>query len=490
MRAKGSALPSETSDRLDAALATFEGVLAGPEPKGSHAHDHGDRVVVVLAFEDDVRGRTAALVTDQIFRRLGNGGRLDGRAPVSADAALACDCPTPDADYYGLSRQQAEVFERTLRYAADMGYDADRDASPGSLRDMDPGSGTPLFVLLSHAFETFSHCYTDAGADGGFTPSLGVWSNVLRPFDDGDLDQPELIRRTVVSRRAMRALVRDLERRGWLRVDKPTRGRSVLRLTTAGQRARETGVRLVEAAEREFANRFGSDHTASLRKALVEVVDRLELELPWFLTGYGLADSSPTGGQHVPAQTGPPRIPAHGADWPVVLRDPGAGSAGQPLSALLSKTLAAYRIDYEWDMRGHGTGLDFVANFLRYVDDDGIDLTTASALGGVTGNGRSAVERHFVVVAEPRRGRGVPRRVHLTPKGKQAREAYPYLVARVEREWAERHGACIGRLREVLESFDESFDADLPDHPAPTDWLYRSMLAGSAASRAGGTAHG
>ena len=479
-------MSSETCNRLDAALATFEGVVAGQGAKGSHVHDHGDHVVVALVFDGGVRGQAAALVTGQIFRQLGNGARLDGRAPVSADAALACGCPTPDAEFYGLSKQQAEVFVRVLRYATDMGYDPFRDRSPDSPPGIDPVFGTPLFVLLSHAFETLSRCYDVAGADGEFTPSLGVWSNVLRPFDDDDLDQPELIRRTVVSRRAMRALVRDLERRAWLRVDKPARGRSVLRLTAAGERARQAGARLVEAAEGEFAHRFGADRTASLREVLVEVVDRLELELPWFLTGYGLADSSPTGGQHVPAQTGPPRIPAHGADWPVVLKDPAAGSTGQPLSALLSKTLAAYRIDYEWDMRGHGTGLDFVANLLQYVDDDGIDLARASAKGGVTGNGRSALERHFVVVAEPRRGRGAPRRVHLSPKGRQARDTYPYLVARLEREWAERYGACVGRMRKALESLDEDFDTDLPNHPSTTDWLYRSMLAGSAASRAGG----
>ena len=477
-------MASETCDRLDAALATFEGVVAGQGPKGSHTHDRGDHVVLALVFEDGARGRAAALVTGQILRRLGNGVRLDGRAPVSADAALACGCPTPDAEFYGLSKQQAEVFDRALRYATDMGYDPYRDGSPDLPPDMGSVSGTPLFVLLSHAFETVSRCYANAGTDGEFTPSLGVWSNVLRPFDDGDLDQPELIRRTVVSRRAMRALVRDLERRGWLRVDKPARGRSVLRLTAAGRRARQAGVHRVGAAEREFVTRFGSDRTASLREALVEVVDQLETELPWFLTGYGLADSSLTGGQHVPAQTGPPRIPAHGADWPVVLKNPAVASVAQPLSALLSKALAAYRIDYEWDMWGHGTGLDFVANFLQYVDDDGVDLTTASATGGVTGNGRSAAERHFVVVAEPRRGRGVSRRVYLTPKGRQARDTYPYLVAHVERKWAERYGAaCVDRLHKVLESLDEDFDPDLPNCPATTDWLYRSMLAGSAASR-------
>ena len=476
-------MPSGIRDRLDAAFAEFDGIVAGPGPAGSHVHAHDDRVVVALAFEGNLRGRTAALTMDQIFRRLGNGARLDGRAPVSADASLACDCPTPDASFYGLTKLQAEVFDRALRYATHMGYDPFADNVPNSLPGAEPVPLSPLFVFLSHAFETLCRCYACIGPDGGSTPSLGVWSNVLRPFEARVLEQPELIRRTVVSRRAVRALVRDLERRRWLEVDKPARGKSLLRLTATGRRAREAGARLVEAAEAEFTARFGADRTARLREALIGIVDQLEIELPWHLTGYGLADSSLTGGDHVPAQPGPPRVPAHGADWPVVPKDPAADVSAQPLTALLSKALAAFRIDYEWGMRGHGTGLDFIANFLQFVDDDGVDLATASARGGVTGNGRSAVERHLVVVAEPTRGRGATRRVYLTPKGRQARDTYLHLVAKVEKEWGCRFGDCVTDLRDALASLDPDLDADLPNYPSSTDWLHRSMLAGSAAQR-------
>ena len=476
-------MPSGISSRLDAAFAEFEGIVAGAGPTGSHVHAHDDGVAVALAFEDNLPGRTAALTTDQIFRRLGSGARLDGRAPVSADASLACDCGTPDASFYGLTKLQAEVFDRALRYATHMGYDPFADNVPNSLPGAEPVSRPPLFVRLSRAFGTLCRCYASASAGDGSIPSPGVWSNVLRPFEAGVLEQSELIRRTVVSRRAVRALVRDLERQGWLEVDKPTRGKTLLRLTAAGLRAREAGARLVEAAEAEFAARFGAARTGRMREALVEIVDQLEIELPWHLTGYGLVDSSVTGGDHVPAQLGPPRVPAHGADWPVVPKDPVADVSAQPLSALLSKALAAFRIDYEWGMRGHGTGLDFIANFLQFVDDDGVDLNTASTRGGVTGNGRSALERHFVVVAEPTRGRGATRRVYLTPKGRQARDSYPHLVAKVEKEWGCRFGDCVTDLRDALGSLDGDLDADLPNYPSTTDWLYRSMLAGSAAQR-------
>ena len=472
-------MADDISGRLGSAFADFEGIASNGRT-GSHVHDHGDRVVVALVFENHTRGLAASLTTGYILQRMGNGARLDGRAPVSADAALACGCGTPDAAFYALSVQQAEVFHRVLRYATDMGYDphGDRSADP-----VDPGSRTPLFVILGHAFETFHGCYESVRGLDASLPSLGVWSNVLRVFDDDVVDAPDLVRRAVVSRRTVRAVARDLERMGWLEVEKPARGKTAFRLTSEGCRARAAGARLVEAAQADFVSRFGSDRVPGLHGALARLVDQLDIELPWHLTGYGLADSSPTGGNHVPAPEGPARIPAHGADWPVVVKDPLADSSGQPLSALLSKALAAYRIDYEWDMRGHGTGLDFIANFLARVDDEGVDLKAASALAGVTGNGRSALERHLVVVVEPRRGRGSSRRVHLTPKGRQARDGHPGLVARLERDWHARYGACVDDLRSVLESLDEDFDTDLPNFPDPTDWLYRSMLAGSAAQR-------
>lgn len=487
-----TAFRSRVSDALDAVFADFAGIVGDSGSRGSHVHDYGERVVLAILFDDNVSGCAAALAVDHVLKRLGNGVRLDGRAPVSADARLDCGCGTVGASFYGLSKQQAAVFHRALRYAMDMGYDPRADRSPG------PGFGagggpvrTPLFVHLSRAFETYRGCYESArkgrcAAAPLHAPSLGVWSNVLRLFGEGVLDQRQLVRRAVLSRRAVRALVRDLERLGWLLVEKPVRGRTSLRLAAAGDRARDAGATLAETAENDFATRFGVDRVAGLRNALADLVGQLEIELPWYLTGYGLADSSLTGGEHVAGQPGPPRIPPHGADWPVVLKDPDptADPAQQPLPALLSKALAAFRIDYEWDLRGHGTGLDFVANFLTFVGDDGVDLKTASALGGVAGNGRSATERHLVVVAEPRRGRGARRKVYLTPKGKQARDAYPHLVAKVESEWRDRYGDCVDRLRSALDAL--GFDPDLPNYPSTTDWLYQSMLAGSAAQRQAG----
>ena len=475
-------MANETPADLRSIFASFPGIVASGDDGGSHAHVEGDRVVVAMAFEKDVTGRTAAFTVERILARLGTGPRLDGRAPVAADAGLACGCGTPDATFYALSIPQVPVFTRVARYATDMGYDPYRDTASAPSAATGAESGVALSVLLCHAFETLCRAYTGAMSSDGSEPSLGVWSNVLRPFDGDVLDPRDLGRRGVISRRAVRAVVRDLERLEWLTVERPVRGQTLLRLTVTGRRARAAGARFAATAERQFAARFGAERTTALREALVEVVAQFEIELPWCLTGYGLADRSLTGGSHVPEQPGPPRIPAHGADWPVVIRDCSTDATRLPLSALLSKALASFGIDYERGMRGHGTGIDFVANFLQFVGDDGVELKTASAMVGVTGNGRSALERHFVVVTAPATTRGQPRKVYLTPKGKQARDAYPYLAGKTEQDWCDRYGEGVVRLRGTLESM--VFDADLPDYPSTTDWLYRSMLAGSAAERA------
>ena len=82
----------------------------------------------------------------------------------------------------------------------------------------------------------------------------------------------------------------------------------------------------------------------------------------------------------------------------MVIRKPDRVAAGLPLSALLSQVLAAFAIDYERERLGH---LQDVSNFLRFVGDEGVPLARAQVLGGVSGNGKTAHERHVDVVVEP-----------------------------------------------------------------------------------------
>ena len=466
-----------------AALAAFPGIVTRAQRKrGSHVQVDGDRAVVALVFDADIHGTTARLITAYIFSRMGN-RRLDGKAPVRASVAPACASGPKDATYYVCSTGQLAIFVRALQYA--------NATPPGHPRPQAPLAGRPLSTLLGHALVAFERDY-DArrgGARGAsspqetaYTPSLGVWSNVLRVIGDDGVHPRILAERSVLSRRGVRAVVRDLERLGWIRTARGGGGPRVL-LTAAGSRARDKCPPHLAAAEDGWRTTFGARRVATLRKALVALTRQFEIELPWYLTGYGPGDASATGGDYIAAQTGPPRIPHHGQDWPVVLRTAGEDTSQLPLPALLSQALAMFTIDYEWDIAGYAAGLHFTANLLRHIPDEGLPLAQAAPLGDVSGSGKSGTERHLATVVEPGKPRDGTRRVYLTPKGKAARDSYASRLATVEEDWHSRFGACVTALRTALEALDTDFGDNLPDYPNTTAWYWHSMIAGSAAHR-------
>lgn len=451
------------------ALDDFPGIASVGGDGGSRVTASADRVNFAFVFVDDVHGETARLVVDFIMSHMGEGRRLDGRAPVPA---------VPDADgavVYDCSRQQATVFARALTYAS-------AEPMGPALPDAVLGS-TALGVLLSHAFAAFSRDYESKIARRAEAPSLGVWSNVLRVVADDGVSQRDMPKLAVLSRRGLRGVLRDVERLGWVSAVKRGRDRQ-LRPTPIGRRVRDSGRAFVAEVEADWHRDSGS-RLRTLREALAALVCQLDIELPWCLTGYGAADESVTGGDYIAADVGPPRVPHHGQDWPVVLRDATTDASALPLSALLSQALAAFTIDFEWDIRGYGAGLSATSNLLQFVGDDGIPVGQASQLGEVDGSGKAGLERHLVAVVVPGERRDRTRRVYLTPKGKRARDSYPCRVMAVERDWRSRYGSCVDTLRRALEALAGDFGDDLPNYPPTTEWFYHSMRAGSAAMRTG-----
>ena len=472
----GLAREGNMPNSLEAALGSFPGFQkAEGAHLGSHAHEEGEGVVFALGFAPDGAGRVARLVVDFIMSHMGAGRRLDSRAPVRANAALACRCAPQDALFYACSTQQAATFVRMLRYAS--------PTPQGPPRPATTTKKTPLSVLLSHAFATFDEDYEHTLADDAAKPSLGIWGNVLRAIGNDGVPTRDLPTRTVLSRRAARAVLRDLQRLRWIAPEKRG-GASHLRLTTAGRAARDIGAAHIRAVEETWRQRFGTARVGALRQALAALASQFDIELPWHLTGYGLADASVTGGSHVAAQPGPPRIPAHGEDWPVVLRDAGSHTRQLPLPALLSQALAAFTIDYEWDIMGYGAGLLATSNLLRFIGDDGMPLARASALGEVRGNGKAGLERHLVVVVESGKPRDRSRLVYLTPKGRRARDSHAYLLMAMEQDWQRRYGDCVVALRDALESLEQDFGDDLPNYPSTTAWIWHSMNTASGVERA------
>ena len=453
-----------------AALAAFPGIVTRAQRKrGSHAQVEGDRAFVTLAFDGDIHGTTARLTTAYIFARMGH-RRLDGKAPVRPSAAPAGVGGAKDAAYYVCSTAQLAIFLRALHYA--------NATPPEQPRPPAPLDAAPLSTLLGHALVAFERDYD---AQRGQAPSLGVWSNALRVIGADGVHPRNLSERGVLARRGVRAVVRDLERLGW--VEMARRGGPWILLTDAGARAGDKCPPIVAAIESAWRTRFGARRFDALRKALIALTRQFEIELPWCLTGYGPGDASATGGDHIAAQAGPPRIPHHGQDWPVVLRTRGEDTGPLPLPALLSQALAMFTIDYEWDVAGYAAGLHFTANLLRHIPDEGLPLAQAAPRGDVSGNGKSATERHLATVVEPGKPRAGTRLVYLTPKGKAARDSYAARLATVEADWHSRFGGCVTRLRTALEALDADLGDDLPDYPNTTAWYWHSMIAGSAAHR-------
>ena len=433
---------------LDAVFSAYPGIV--DERSGVQAQAGG--LVVTCVFGAGDLGRAAALAVDFIA------GRVGARTTTDADTArLRC------------SATQFVRFQQALYYASELQVGQRPQA-----RLSDP----PLPTLLGRALGAFAHHYDAARGEDRAIPQLGAWANALRVIGPDGTDQRQLGQRAVISKRLAEVVVSRLERRGRVSVEAVAvpgkRGKArLVRLTADGTAARTAGAHLVDTVQEDWRQRFGNDDIVRLRDALASVVDRLPVELPHYVTGYGAADSSVTGGDYVAEDPGPPRIPAHGQDWPVVMRNPDGVAGNLPLPALLSQVLAAFAIDYVRERLGH---LQDVSNFLRFVGDEGVPLARAEILGGVSGNGKTAHERHVDVVVEPGRVSNRDRRVYLTPKGRRMRDAYPHLVAEIERGWCAVYGDAVPAMRSLLTTMTEHFGDDLselPDYPDTNGWIHR-----------------
>ena len=282
----------------------------------------------------------------------------------------------------------------------------------------------------------------------------------------------ELSQRAILSKRVVRVVLRGFTNLGWLESD-PGRNRA-FHLTDRSMTLEGLARRRLAKVEGQWRKRHGPAAITSLRDDLAVIAASLELEWPWYLTGYGPADPSLTGGSYLPAEPGPPRVPGRGTEWPVVPRDASLPATELPLPALLSKVLAAFTVDYEEEHLGP---LGAASVFLAQVPDDAITLARASAICDVGGTGKSAPERHLCVVVEPGRPRDGSRKVYLTPKARRIRDSYPSLVTDIEARWREQFGAgVLDRLRRTLTTLDAETVPGTPDYPDAGAWLHPASL--------------
>jgi hypothetical protein len=308
-----------------------------------------------------------------------------------------------------------------------------RPRCAGPLRSHETIYVTPLNVLLSHLVLDLTR---EAERN---SPGVNVvaWSDFWRVADGAHSRQVHLDAR--ISRRAMKTYLDGHERAGNLLVDG-----GVLQLTDLGRGIRNASWSAVERACRSAESRLDP----SLRDALAGLVGALELEYAHYIHPYGTADASVTGGGAAGAK--------YGSDWKPVPRQRDHDTTdGLSLLALLSQALTAFTVEYESYRRGP---LLWAVNLTSAFDGPMALAAVPSALL-ITGDGRSAMERHGYVAVSGGQAR-------LTRAGEAVKRGYEQLVAAVESSWRLRCGVhAVDSLRSALEVSEASLTVTHANHP-------------------------
>ena len=333
----------------------------------------------------------------------------------------------------------APARTRTPRHAPARSAPARRPPpSPAAL----PPPDLPLSALLSQALVAFTiefdneaehrlpHRTTSHGAfvhghgDATWLVSMAMWENCMRyvtgdPITVADL---EARARTPTNLDGMR-------RWGYITIDgtakrvhsgRPGRD-AVLRATAAGLRAREIWRPLAGVVERRWRERFGADRVAALRDPLTSMVGRLDPGLP---------DCLPILHAALLSQGPDPALPPRPDPTP---------PAELPLSALLSRVLLSFAVEYE---REAGLALAIGANVLRVLGAEGTRLRDLPA---PTGTSKEAVSwalgiltRGELAAEEPDPAASRGKVARLIPRGLHAQRVYHELAGAIERRWHER----------------------------------------------------
>ncbi|MCY3883863.1 MAG: MarR family winged helix-turn-helix transcriptional regulator [Gammaproteobacteria bacterium] len=359
--------------------------------------------------------------------------------------------------------RKTEGLIRALRYASEL------DMSDRPSGKVIRHGNVPIPILLNHCLAAFARDYAEESGIRDL-PSLPVWSNLLRVLRKDPIPQKDVNKRAIIATRTRKVVLRECEVLGWVETLRKTSPRTsvFVKLTTEGTRASQIAEARIKSVEKRWKHTYTNVYD-QLYSALGKVVRGFDLKYPYYITGYGPADDGLTGGAYLPAEEGPPPIPARGEEWPVVLRNSHGESTKMPLSALLSQALAGFAIEYEMENLGR---LGHILTLYRYIGNDGVSLKAVRNAGGITGNGRSLHERHMNIVLEPGRTSDNSRTVYLTPKSRRARDSYLYLVHDLELRWRGKYGANVmNDMRRALESLSEDWPECLPDYPNTTNWM-------------------
>jgi hypothetical protein len=237
----------------------------------------------------------------------------------------------------------------------------------------------PLSTLLSHVLVAFTveldNAFERRLRDSGQTPrvtSFVMWANFMRCVGDG-ITVAELPDATGIPKARTLSTLGGMERWRYVSVgpnsetrrDGSGSGRGlrpdwVVRPTAAGRAAAAIWRPLADEIEERWVERFGAAAVGELRLSLEPIARRPELALPEYIPIVG------------------------GANWTVVDAVSGGtcGDASQtPLSALLSRALLAYALEFE---REAGLALPLSANLVRVLDERSMNVEDVARRGGIS----------------------------------------------------------------------------------------------------------
>lgn len=277
--------------------------------------------------------------------------------------------------------------------------------------------------MLCAVLRELERVHVEEGAGAGSTPSLALWSNMVRVLDE-PVQVRDLQSRTRLSTRAVKSHLAQAIREGWVQ---PLQTGSAVQRTAQGQGAVRRWRAVSAHAEKRWSAEIGENAAAGLRASLASLVARFPLEHPHYPAGYGAVDASITGGG--------------GRDWKPVPRS-GGGEDGLPLSALLSQAVVNFAMVYE---QHADVAFALATRVLTKLPAEGRTLAGLAPTAWL-----STLERHRYV---HRTGKHLPSGpvFVLTDRGSRCASRHEQLIAQTESSWTSDYGAqLVAKLRQAL----------------------------------------
>ncbi len=299
------------------------------------------------------------------------------------------------------------------------------------------------------------HRTTDHGGTAGpWLVSLAMYSNCMQFVGEDGVHASELenLARTKTNLNGMK-------RWGYIVVGLD----GIIRATAKGKMARDQWRPLFDEIEKRWQKRFGSDAIARLRDSLRAVTGRLDIELPDCLPilGYGLYS------KNLSDHSGSDRSRRSRLQKTAgCMRARKDRREDLPLSALLSRVLLAFAIEFE---RESDLSLAIAANLLRVLNEKGMPVRDLPLVTGVSKESLSMAmgvleKKHIVIVESHNRAKIV----RLTRKGQELQDASGALIGAIERRWQSRFGT--DNLRESLERLVNDAELRAGLEPYPDNW--------------------